>query len=144
MSTYMANANTIERRWFVIDAAGKPLGRTAVAAANILRGKHRPEFTPHADCGVYQKIATALGLDVNYLLTENEEFVMGIAEQYGARGAQGATKVLSDVKALFAGGEMAEEDMDVVMKAVQDAYWEVKKINKEKYTPKKYQKKDND
>lgn len=92
----------------------------------------------------YQKIATALGLDVNYLLTENEEFVLGIAEQYGSRGAQGATKVLSDVKALFAGGEMAEEDMDVFMKAVQDAYWEVKKINKEKYTPKKYQKKDND
>ena len=92
----------------------------------------------------YQKIADALGLDVNYLLTENEEFVLGIAEQYGSRGAQGATKVLSDVKALFAGGEMAEEDMDVFMKAVQDAYWEVKKINKEKYTPKKYQKKDND
>ena len=51
MSTYMANANTIERRWFVIDAAGKPLGKTAVKAAEILRGKHRPEFTPHADCG---------------------------------------------------------------------------------------------
>ena len=92
----------------------------------------------------YQKIADALNLDVNYLLTENEEFVLGIAEQYGSRGAQGATKVLSDVKALFAGGEMAEEDMDVFMKAVQDAYWKVKKINKEKYTPKKYQKKDND
>ena len=69
---------------------------------------------------------------------------MGIAEQYGTRGAQGANRVLSDEKALFAGGEMAEEDMDVFMKAVQDAYWEVKKINKEKYTPKKYQKKDND
>ena len=51
MSTYFANANTIERKWYVIDAANKPLGRTAVAAANILRGKHRPEFTPHVDCG---------------------------------------------------------------------------------------------
>ena len=59
MSTYMANANTIERRWFVIDAAGKPLGRTAVKAANILRGKHRPEFTPHADCGEYVIIINA-------------------------------------------------------------------------------------
>ena len=59
MSTFMANANTIERRWFVIDAAGKPLGRTAVAAANILRGKHRPEFTPHADCGEYVIIINA-------------------------------------------------------------------------------------
>ena len=106
---------------------------------NYELGKNHPRTRD-----VYQKIATALGLDVNYLLTENEEFVMGIAEQYGARGAQGATKVLSDVKALFAGGEMAEEDMDVFMKAVQDAYWEVKKINKEKYNPKKNQKKDND
>ena len=59
MSTFMANANTIERRWFVIDAAGKPLGRTAVKAAEILRGKHRPEFTPHADCGEYVIIVNA-------------------------------------------------------------------------------------
>ena len=54
----MAN-NTIERRWFVIDAAGKPLGRTAVKAATILRGKHRPEFTPHADCGEFVIIINA-------------------------------------------------------------------------------------
>ena len=59
MSTYMANANTIERRWFVIDAAGKPLGKTAVKAAEILRGKHRPEFTPHADCGEFVIIVNA-------------------------------------------------------------------------------------
>ena len=59
MSTFMANANTIERRWFVIDAAGKPLGRTAVKAAEILRGKHRPEFTPHADCGEFVIIVNA-------------------------------------------------------------------------------------
>ena len=59
MSTFMANANNIERRWFVIDAQGKPLGKTAVAAANILRGKHRPEFTPHADCGEYVIIINA-------------------------------------------------------------------------------------
>ena len=59
MSTFMANEKTIERRWFVIDAAGKPLGRTAVKAADILRGKHRPEFTPHADCGEYVIIVNA-------------------------------------------------------------------------------------
>ena len=51
MSTFMAKNETISRKWYVIDAAGKPLGKTAVAAANILRGKHRPEFTPHVDCG---------------------------------------------------------------------------------------------
>ena len=55
----MANANNIERRWFVIDAAGKPLGKTAVKAAEILRGKHRPEFTPHADCGEFVIIVNA-------------------------------------------------------------------------------------
>jgi large subunit ribosomal protein L13 len=55
----MANANNIERRWFVIDAAGKPLGKTAVKAAEILRGKHRPEFTPHADCGEFVIIINA-------------------------------------------------------------------------------------
>ena len=58
MSTFMAN-NTIERKWYVIDAANKPLGKTAVAAANILRGKHRPEFTPHADCGEFVIIVNA-------------------------------------------------------------------------------------
>ena len=59
MSTYMAKAETVERKWYVLDAAGKPLGRTAVAAANILRGKHRPEFTPHVDCGEFVIIINA-------------------------------------------------------------------------------------
>ena len=59
MSTFMAKAETIERKWYVIDAAGKPVGKTAVAAANILRGKHRPEFTPHADCGEFVIIINA-------------------------------------------------------------------------------------
>ena len=59
MSTYMAKVETLERKWYVIDAANKPLGRTAVAAANILRGKHRPEFTPHVDCGEFVIIINA-------------------------------------------------------------------------------------
>ena len=59
MSTYMAKVETLERKWYVIDAAGKPMGRTAVAAANILRGKHRPEFTPHVDCGEFVIIINA-------------------------------------------------------------------------------------
>ena len=59
MSTFMAKKETISRKWYVIDAAGKPLGKTAVAAANILRGKHRPEFTPHVDCGEYVIVINA-------------------------------------------------------------------------------------
>ena len=59
MSTFMAKKETVERKWYVLDAAGKPLGKTAVAAANILRGKHRPEFTPHVDCGEFVIIINA-------------------------------------------------------------------------------------
>ena len=59
MSTYMAKAETLERKWYVLDAAGKPLGRTAVVAANILRGKISPEFTPHVDCGDFVIIINA-------------------------------------------------------------------------------------
>ncbi len=59
MSTYMAKKETVERKWYIIDAAGKPLGRTAAAAATILRGKHRPEYTPHVDCGEFVIIVNA-------------------------------------------------------------------------------------
>lgn len=51
MSTYMEKAGQVARKWYVIDAAGKPLGRVAVEAAVLLRGKHKPTFTPHVDCG---------------------------------------------------------------------------------------------
>ena len=51
MSTTMPKAAEISRKWYVLDAADKPLGRVAVKAAHILRGKHKPTFTPHVDCG---------------------------------------------------------------------------------------------
>lgn len=51
MSTFMPKADEIERKWYVIDAAGKPLGRVAAEAASLLRGKHKAFFTPSVDCG---------------------------------------------------------------------------------------------
>ena len=51
MSTYMAKAGQVARKWYILDAAGKPLGRVAAQAAALLRGKHKPEYTPHVDCG---------------------------------------------------------------------------------------------
>lgn len=51
MSTYMPKAGDIHRKWYVIDAAGKPLGRVATQVAVLLRGKHKVTFAPHADCG---------------------------------------------------------------------------------------------
>ena len=51
MSTFMPKANEVSRKWYVLDAAGKPLGRVAAKAAHILRGKHKPTYAPHVDCG---------------------------------------------------------------------------------------------
>ena len=59
MSTFMANKGNIVRKWYVIDAAGKPLGKTAVIAADLLRGKRKPEYTPHADCGDFVIVINA-------------------------------------------------------------------------------------
>ena len=59
MSTFMANKGNIVRTWYVLDAANKPLGKTAAAAATLLRGKHKPEFTPHADCGDFVIVINA-------------------------------------------------------------------------------------
>ena len=50
-TTYMANSKNIEKKWYIIDASGKPLGRIAAEAAKLLRGKHKPTFTPNVDTG---------------------------------------------------------------------------------------------
>lgn len=59
MSTFMANKGNIVRKWYILDAAGKPLGKTAAIAAVLLRGKHKPEYTPHADCGDFVIVVNA-------------------------------------------------------------------------------------
>ena len=51
MSTFMAKAENVQRKWYIVDAANKPLGRVAAKVADLLRGKGKPEFTPHVDCG---------------------------------------------------------------------------------------------
>ena len=59
MSTTMATKETIERKWDILDAAGKPLGKTAARAADLLRGKLKPIYTPHVDCGDFVIILNA-------------------------------------------------------------------------------------
>ena len=122
MSTFMANKGNVERKWYVIDAAGKPLGKTAVIAADLLRGKRKPEYTPHADCGDYvivinaeQAILTGKKLDqkiyrthsgwvgglkeVQYktLMAEKPEFAMQLAVKgmlpKNSIGRQSATRL---------------------------------------------------
>ena len=59
MSTFMAKPADVQRKWYIVDAAGKPMGRTAVRVADLLRGKGKPEFTPHVDCGDYVIVINA-------------------------------------------------------------------------------------
>lgn len=66
--TFMANPQNVEHRWYVVDASGKPLGRLASKIAAILRGKHRPEYTPHADIGDHVIVINA----ANVVLTGNK------------------------------------------------------------------------
>ena len=67
MKTFSAKAETVERDWFVVDANGKTLGRLATKVASILRGKHKPEFTPHVDTGDYIVVVNAekIGVTAN-------------------------------------------------------------------------------
>ena len=69
MTSYMQKKETVERNWYVIDAEGKPLGRVATLAATYLRGKNKPTYTPHIDCGDFIIIVNA----EKVLLTGNKE-----------------------------------------------------------------------
>ena len=64
MNSYVAKASTIERKWFVVDAEGKTLGRLASEVASVLRGKRKPTFTPFLDCGDYVIVVNAEKIQV--------------------------------------------------------------------------------
>ena len=83
------------------------------------------------------KIAKALNVTTDELLGNADMLVAQANEKYGARGAKQAQQLTEELTGLFAGGDMAEEDMDLMMKAIQDAYWIAKEKNK-RFTPKKY------
>lgn len=114
------------------DELAEKIGVTRRVICSYENDKSRPRGMDR-----YKKLADALNLNLNYLLSEDEAFVANAEDKYGHRGARQAKELMEEVTGLFAGGEMAEEDMDVMMKAIQDAYWIAKENNK-KYTPKKY------
>ncbi len=72
MKTYMAKTNEVERKWFVVDAEGKTLGRLSSEIAKILRGKHKPEFTPHVDTGDFVIVINAQKIEVTGKKLDNE------------------------------------------------------------------------
>ncbi len=85
----------------------------------------------------YSILARVLKLDENLLIDEEAEFVLQASELYGRRGENQAQYLVDQVAALYAGGELAEEDMDAMAAALQEAYWQAKQINR-KYVPKKF------
>ena len=95
MSTYMAKAENVDRKWYVVDAADKPLGRTATVVAALLRGKHKAEFTPNVDTGDFvivinaeKAILTGKKLDQKYY-RRHSGWIGGLKEiQYRALMAE--------------------------------------------------------
>ena len=110
---------------------GKRIGKTTSSIQKYEAGTARPRLD------AAEKIAKALNITTDELLGNADMLVAQAAEKYGARGAKQAKQLTEEVTGLFAGGDMAEEDMDLMMKAIQDAYWIAKQNNK-KFTPKKH------
>ena len=74
MKSYMQKKETVERKWYVIDAEGKSLGRVATLAATYLRGKNKPTYTPHIDCGDYIIIVNASKVNLTGNKLENKMY----------------------------------------------------------------------
>lgn len=106
-------------------------GITTRQIQNYEGGKARPRLD------AAEKIAKALNITTDELLGNADMLVAQAAEKYGARGAKQAQQLTDELTGLFTGGDLAEEDMELMMKAIQDAYWIAKEKNK-KFTPKKY------
>ena len=85
----------------------------------------------------YYRLAEVLEMDAEVLLDDNAEFVMKAALIHGSRGARQASKIVSEIKGLYAGGDLSEEDLDAMMKSIQEAYWIAKEKNK-RHTNKRY------
>ena len=85
MNSYMQKKETVERKWYVIDAEGKPLGRVASLAATYLRGKHKPTYTPHIDCGDYIIIINASKVNLTGNKLENKMYYNHSQYQGGLR-----------------------------------------------------------
>lgn len=128
-----------------VKKARKELGLTQTQLGEKIGVSRRTITSYEADAflprtrELYCKLAEVLGVNVNYLLTQEDEFVMDAGEKYGYRGKKGAETLVNELTGLFAGGELAEEDMDELMLAIQKAYV-IAKENNRKYAPKKYAK----
>ena len=80
MKSFMASPSTVERKWYVVDAEGKTLGRLASEVANVLRGKNKPTYTPHIDTGDYVIVVNAEKIQDQKIYYHHSEYVGGMKE----------------------------------------------------------------
>ena len=99
--------------------------------SNYEGGKTYPK-----DRQVYKTLAEILGVDADYIHNENDDFLSEAQARYGVRGKRQAEELLHDIDGLFSGGEMADEDMDEFMRAIQDSFWRAKEKNRKKFSRK--------
>ena len=111
----------------------KAIGVTKRTLINYEHGTSYPQ-----DRSVYIKLADFFKVDVNYFLTEDEEFITAAAESFGAKGQAQAKLILEQAAALFAGGELSENDQLAFIHTMQDLYLQSKSVAREKFTPNKY------
>jgi len=115
------------------DDIAAAVGVTKWTLSNYERGLSHPK-----DRSIYFKLADYFKVDVNYFLTEDEEFLTEVAENYGKRGLAQAESLLEQAAAMFAGGELSEEDQMAFMTDMQIIFLDCKKKAREKFTPNKY------
>ncbi len=114
------------------------LGKLVGVSDRTIQNYENSRRTPQTYDIIY-KLASALGVKVEELVSEEDMLIVGAAERGGVKAARDIGQLVGEVSAMFAGGELTDEDKDAAMRALNEAYWESKQINK-KYTPKKYRK----
>lgn len=108
------------------------IGVSARSVASYEAGTSYPRYKE-----IYEALAAALGVDVNYLRTEDEEFLEDVGQQFGSRGQRQATAILEEARQLFAGGELSEEDQIAFLTEMQQLFLDSKQRAK-KFTPIRY------
>mgnify|MGYP000795597107 CR=1 FL=1 len=125
MQTYMANPDKIERKWYVVDAEGCTLGRLASGVASVLRGKNKPQFTPHVDTGDYVIVVNAdkikvTGKKLEQKMRKNEfDFEMYLDSMSQMKKMGGLSSILGMMPGLGMGaGKMPDIDTDEAEKGM--------------------------
>ena len=124
-----------KKRGLTQENLAKAIGVRRSTIVNYENGASHPQ-----DRNVYFKLAELFNVDVNYFLTEDEEFLTVAAERYGRRGLAQAQSILEETSALFAGGELSEQDQIAFLHEMQAIFLDSKERARAKFTPIKYRK----